>query len=195
MALASSPLLPPATLHSIHDLRLVASTVVEGFLAGEHRDVRPGPGVEFQQYRSYQPGDDPRRLDWKLYARSGRFYTREAEVERDVTLRLVVDASGSMAYAEEGISKLDLARYLAAALAFLADRQGDRVALHLLTDGLVLETPASLRGSALPRILHQLEQVGAAGALLRTARLRRFASPPVASATSALAATAPDASA
>lgn len=165
MPLASSPLISPATLHSIHDLRLIASIVVEGFLSGEHRDLRPGAGVEFQQYRSYQPGDDPRRLDWKLYSRSGRYFIREAEVERDVTLRLVVDASASMAYSEGGPTKLEYAKYLAAALAFLADRQGDRVALHVLSDGGSVDLPASLRGSALRRVLHRLEQAEAGGSL------------------------------
>lgn len=165
MAVASSRYLAPATLHAIHDLRLVASIVVEGFLSGEHRNLRPDAGVEFQQHRGYQPGDDPRRLDWKLYARSGRFFIRESEVERDVIVRLIVDASASMAYAEDGLSKLDYARYLAAALAFLADRQGDRVALHLLSEGGSVEVPASLRGATLPRLFDRLERASAGGAL------------------------------
>lgn len=165
MAVATSRYLAPSTLHAIHNLRLVASIVVEGFLSGEHRNLRPDAGVEFQQYRSYMPGDDPRRLDWKLYARSGRFFIRESEVERDVIVRLIVDASASMAYEEEGLSKLDYARYLAASLAFLADRQGDRVALHLLSDRGSVEVPVSLRGSALPRILHRLQESRPAGFL------------------------------
>lgn len=165
MAVATSRFLAPSTLHAIQDLRLVASIVVEGFLSGEHRDLRPGAGTEFQQYRGYQPGDDPRRLDWKLFARSGRFFIRESEVERDVIVRLIVDASASMAYSEDGLSKLDYARYLAASLAFLADRQGDRVALHLLADRASVEVPVSLRGSTLPRVLHRLEQASAAGCL------------------------------
>ncbi|MFQ5526174.1 MAG: DUF58 domain-containing protein [Thermoanaerobaculia bacterium] len=165
MAVATSRFLAPATLSAIHDLRLVASIVVEGFLSGEHKDLRPGAGVEFQQYRGYEPGDDPRRLDWKLFARSGRFFIRESEVERDVIVRVIVDASASMAYAEDGISKLDYARFLAASLAFLADRQGDRVALHLLAGGGSVEVPVSLRGSTLPRILHRLERAFADGGL------------------------------
>lgn len=165
MAVATSRFLAPSTLHAIHDLRLVASIVVEGFLSGEHRDLRPGAGTEFQQYRGYQRGDDPRRLDWKLYARSGRFFIRESEVERDVIVRLIVDASASMAYREDGLSKLDYARYLAASLAFLADRQGDRVALDILADNSSVEVPVSLRGSTLPRVLHRLEQASAEGGL------------------------------
>ncbi len=158
-------LLPTEAVQAIGDLGLIARVVVEGFLSGEHPDRRPGPGVEFQQYRSYEPGDDPRRLDWKLLARSGRLYVRDAEVERDVTVRLVVDASASMAYQEGGTSKLDYARYLAACMAYLADRQGDRVALNLLGRGASVDLAPSLRGAAVARVLAALEAAEAVGSV------------------------------
>ncbi len=81
--MTTSRFLDPATLASLGDLRLLARTVVEGFTAGLHLDVRSGVGVEFSQYRSYQPGDDLRRVDWRVYGRSDRFFVRESDVERD----------------------------------------------------------------------------------------------------------------
>lgn len=155
--------LDPDTLAAIGDLRLLARTVVEGFLAGEHPSPRPGPGVEFSQYRSYQPGDDPRRVDWTLFARTDRFYVRESEIEQDVTVRLVLDASASMAHRDGAASKFEYARRLAAALAYLVHRQGDRLALHLVQSGDGVEPLHLPPGRGLGRVLLPLERVEAAG--------------------------------
>jgi uncharacterized protein (DUF58 family) len=137
--------------------------IVEGFLAGEHLDRRPGAGIEFSQYRSYQPGDDPRNVDWRVYARSDRFYVRESEVERDITVRLVLDATASMGHRDGDLSKLDYARFLMAALAYLADLQGDRVSFHAVSDGVSVDLPAQRGRRSLRRVLHRLEEVEAAG--------------------------------
>src|SRR5688500_4886322 len=136
MPLPSSPLLDPAVLAQVKDLRLVARTLVDGAVTGLHRQPRAGIGVELEQFRGYQPGADPRRIDWRAHARSDRLIVRESPVERDVTVRLVVDATASMASEDAGapLDKLGYARMLAAALAFLALRQGDAVALHLVGD-------------------------------------------------------------
>lgn len=162
-AAAHSRLLDPATLAQIRDLRLLARTVVEGFLAGQHLDRRPASGVEFSQYRSYQPGDDPRRVDWRVYARSDRFFVREAEVERDVTVRFLLDASASMAHRDrppQALAKLDYARFLVAALGYLVDLHGDRLALQILGGG---GAPAAQRPArpplALAAFLDRLERV------------------------------------
>lgn len=149
---------------AIKDLRLVARTIVDGFLAGEHLDRRPGAGIEFSQYRSYQPGDDLRRVDWRVYARSDRFFVRESEVERDITVRLVLDATASMAHRDGVLSKLEYARFLMAALAYLADLQGDRVSFHAVTDGTSIDLPAHRGRRSLRRVLHRLEEVEASGA-------------------------------
>ena len=133
MAVPSSRFLAPASLAALDDLELLARTVVEGFLSGQHLLPQAGFGIEFSQYRSYNPGDDLRRIDWKAFGRSDRFYVREAEVERDVTVRFVLDATGSMAHEESGLSKIDYGRMLVAALAYLASRQGDRLRLHLVS--------------------------------------------------------------
>jgi uncharacterized protein (DUF58 family) len=159
-----SRFLEPSTLAAIKDLRLVARTIVDGFLAGEHLDRRPGAGVEFSQYRSYQPGDDLRRVDWRVYARSDRFFVRESEVERDITVRLVLDATASMAHRDGVLSKLEYARFLMAALAYLADLQGDRVSFHAVMDGTSIDLPAHRGRRSLRRVLHRLEEVEASGA-------------------------------
>lgn len=159
MPVAESRFLDPEALAGIRDLELLARTVVEGFLVGRHRDPRPGAGVEFNQYRGYEPGEDPRRIDWKAYARSDRFYIREAEVERDVTVRFLLDASASMAHLDGPLSKYDYARFLTASLAYLVDRQGDRLALHVVRDGSTVDLLPHRRGRALLRFLGLLEQV------------------------------------
>ncbi len=159
--------LDPAVLAGIDDLQLLARQVVEGFLAGRHLDLRPGPGVEFSQYRPYLPGDDLRRVDWRVYGRSDRLMIRDADVERDVTVRIVLDCSRSMLHAEphgappqsagtsDGESfrpttKLDYARMLAASFAFLAERQGDRIALLAPAGEIVGETAGRARRTANP---------------------------------------------
>jgi uncharacterized protein (DUF58 family) len=162
-SLPQSRFLEPSTLAAIKDLRLVARVIVEGFLAGEHLDRRPGAGIEFSQYRSYQPGDDLRNVDWRVYARSDRYFVRESEVERDITVRLVLDATASMAHEDSGLSKLDYARFLMAALAYLADQQGDRVSFHVVKDGGSEDLPAQRGRRSLRRVLHRLESVEASG--------------------------------
>ena len=130
---------------------------------GVHPSRLPGPGLEFSQYRSYQPGDDPRRVDWKLYARSDRYFVREAEIETSVTLRLLVDASESMVQEDSGLSKFDYARCTAAALALLAHRQGDAVGVWALRDGAIHTTPPRRHHHHLNHILHNLETLEPGG--------------------------------
>lgn len=162
MAVPSSRFLDPAALAALDDLELLARTVVEGYLSGYHLLPQAGFGVEFSQYRSYEPGDDLRRIDWRAFARSDRFYVRESEVERDVTVRFVLDATGSMAHRDGGVTKIDYARMLVAGLAYLADRQGDRLALHIVTDGGCEDLKPAMK-RPLARLLHRLETVEAAG--------------------------------
>lgn len=161
--LGSSRLLDPSTLSGIRDLQLLARTVVEGFLSGLHLDRRPGVGAEFSQYRSYQPGDDPRRVDWRVFARSDRYYVRESEVERDVAVRFLLDASASMAHADGSRTRFDYARFLVAALAYLVDRQGDRLAFNAAHAGSTVDLEERVRQRSLLRLLHLLERIEPAG--------------------------------
>lgn len=129
----------PRTLARVRDLPLVARTVADGFLHGIQQSRQRGVGIEFSQYRAYEPGDDPGRIDWRLFARSDRYFVREAERESEIAIWLVVDASRSMAQKSEdrddrgAWSKFDYARHLLATLAWIAHRQGDAVGLLSLS--------------------------------------------------------------
>ncbi|MBC7920459.1 MAG: DUF58 domain-containing protein [Ferruginibacter sp.] len=138
-------------------------------MTGYHQSLRRGAGMEFSQYKSYQPGDDLRQLDWKMFARSDRYYIREAEVDTGIAVRFVVDASASMGHREggsDGVSKLAYARFLVAALAYLAHTQGDAVGLFVLTDepeGRLVNLTPRHDALHLQRFWHQLERLRPAG--------------------------------
>ncbi|GIL22153.1 MAG: hypothetical protein BroJett042_06660 [Bacteroidota bacterium] len=127
-------LLNPAVLNTVSGLELIARVIVEGFMSGSNKSQSVGSGQEFSQYRNYQPGDDLRQLDWKMFARSERYYIKEAEIETNITVKFMLDASRSMAYAEDGLSKLQFAKVLMAALAFLARKQSDTFGLFAVND-------------------------------------------------------------
>jgi uncharacterized protein (DUF58 family) len=158
----ASRFLDPAALAALRDLRLIARTVVEGLLAGHHLARRHAAGPEFRQYRAYEAGDDLRLLDWRAYARSDRFVVRESSGERDVTVRFLLDATASMAHEDSGLQKLEVARFLVAALAYLVDLQGDALALHVLAEGAVRDLEAR-RERAFPALLHMLEDLQPGG--------------------------------
>ena len=157
-------MLSPELLHGLRNLSLAARQAAEGFLNGAHASRRHGAGMEFSQYRPYQPGDDLRRLDWRLAARSDRYYLRESEIDTSLTVHLVLDASASMNHRDDnGLRKLDYARLLLGALAHIATQQGDAVGLSILS-------PAGLRHLApradsrqLSRLYHALETTEANG--------------------------------
>ncbi len=157
-------LLTPELLHALRNLPLAARQAAEGFLAGAHASRRYGAGMEFSQYRPYQPGDDLRRLDWRLAARSDKYFLRESEVDTSLTVNLVLDASASMNHRDtNGLTKLDYARLLLAALAYLAQKQGDAVGLSTLSTSGLQHLPARADARQLPRLYHALEAVAATG--------------------------------
>ncbi|MEO0975534.1 MAG: DUF58 domain-containing protein, partial [Pseudomonadota bacterium] len=122
----------PQVLAQLRDLALVARRVVEGMLSGSHASRQRGAGLEFNQYRTYEPGDDPSRIDWQLYARSDRYFVREAQRESQLTLWCFLDLTRSMGQRSEQIAgwdKLAYAKALCASLAWLALRQGDAFGL------------------------------------------------------------------
>lgn len=146
----------PALAAALADLPLSPRRAAPARAEGRHAARFPGSGHEFAQYRGYQPGDDLRRVDWKLLARSDRFYVREADAETALPVRIVVDASASMAHAEDGQSKWDAARALAAALARVAIRQGDVPALGIVSGDSEILVPGSRDRRQLDRILDAL---------------------------------------
>lgn len=148
---------------AIKDLSLAAKTVVDGFMTGVNKSSIKGPGLEFSQYRSYQPGDDLRWLDWKMYGRSDRYYIRESEVETSISVRFLIDSSGSMNHEDGGYKKIDYARYLAASLAYLANIQGDAVGLYIFQDGGLFSLAAKQDFQHLSRMFYQLENIKAGG--------------------------------
>lgn len=156
-------LVSPKVMASIKNLPLLARTVVDGFMIGAHKSYRKGAGMEFSQYRSYQPGDDLRQLDWKLFARSDRYYIRESETETSITVRFVIDASASMNHADEGITKIDYARFLAASLAYLATSLGDATGLYVLGQNKLITLAARQEPQHLQRLFYQLTQIQAGG--------------------------------
>ena len=122
-------LLDSEVLASIGRLDLIARTVVEGFLIGLHKSPYRGLSQEFAEHRPYIAGDEVRRIDWRVYARTDRLYVKEFEEETNAPVRLLLDVSGSLGFTPRRVSKLEYARYLVAALAYLATKQNDRVGL------------------------------------------------------------------
>lgn len=127
-------LLKPEIINSLSGLSLIARVVVEGYLSGQHHSRRVGAGMEFSQYRGYEPGDDLRLLDWKMLARSGRYYIKQSEVETNIAVKFILDSSKSMLHEENGLTKMDFVRVIVASLAYLSQDQGDAVGLFALND-------------------------------------------------------------
>jgi uncharacterized protein (DUF58 family) len=151
----------PDILSRIGSMELRAKTVVEGFLSGLHQSPYRGFSVEFAEYRQYAPGDDIRHIDWKVYARSDRYYVKEFEEETNLNCHLLLDVSGSMAYASAKLSKLEYASYLAASLAYFMARQHDGVGLVTFDKEVVDYIPARARPGHLLSLLMTLDKVQA----------------------------------
>ena len=149
----------PATLTRISSLELVARTVVEGFISGLHRSPHLGFSVNFAEYRHYRPGDDIRKIDWKVFGRTDRFYVKEYEGETNTGVNLVLDCSRSMAYGSQGITKLEYGQFLTACLAYFAFKQRDSVGFSAYDDRVRELVPA--RGSIghLNTVLHAIERL------------------------------------
>ncbi len=127
-------LLKPELLNTVSGLALTARIILDGHLAGINKSKSVGSGMEFSQFRNYQPGDDLRLLDWKMLARSDRYYIKQAETETNIAIKFIIDASHSMSHTEDGVSKIDYARILVASLAYISQNQGDAVGLFALNE-------------------------------------------------------------
>lgn len=169
-------LLEPAVLAAIGRLDLVARVVVEGFLNGLHHSPYRGVAQEFAEHRPYIAGDELRRIDWRVFARTDRLYVKDFDEETNAPVRLLLDVSASLAYAPRAISKLDYARYLCAALAYFSIRQNDRVSLTCFSSEQRKHVPASGGQAHLHKFLATLQDLKPAGeTLLATSILREAA--------------------
>jgi uncharacterized protein (DUF58 family) len=155
--------LDPAVLAQLSALPLLSRKPMLGNVSGRHSSPHRGASVEFAEYRKYVPGDDLRRLDWRAYGRSDRFYIKEFEADTNLRMVLVVDTSGSMDFGSVGTSKLEYARRLAAAMGYLAIQQGDAVGMACVAKGIVQNIPARRNPAHLVTLFDTLEAAQSQG--------------------------------
>ena len=152
-------------LQALGSLRVAVEKVVEGTHVGMHRSPLHGFSTEFAYHRLYAPGDDLRRMDWKVYARTERHYTKVYEAETNFDAYMLIDASGSMGYGADGATKLEYAKYLAACLAYLIVKQNDSAGLAVFDSRL----RQYVAPSSTMRVLHSMERLlGAVSAESKT---------------------------
>src|SRR5258708_22864944 len=173
--LRSGSLIHPQALMAIKNLELRAKVVVEGFWNGLHRSPYHGFSVEFTEYRQYSPGDDLRYLDWRLYARSDRYYLKRFEDETNLRCYLLVDLSRSMGFRSLAYSKADYAKTVAATLAYFLTLQRHAVGLIAFDQGIRECLPARFRPGHLHRLMIALEQALAGTATDLAAPLEQVA--------------------
>lgn len=153
--------LDPKILSKISSMELRARTVVEGFISGLHRSPYRGFSVEFAEYRQYAAGDDIRFIDWKVFARSDRYYVKQFEEETNLDCHILLDISTSMNYGGDGLSKLEYASYLTASLGYLIFQQRDGVGLVTFDQEIKQLIPARNKRGHFLSILQHLEKVEA----------------------------------
>jgi len=151
----------PAFFSRLESLELRARSIVEGFLTGLHRSPFVGFSVEFASHREYVQGDDPRYINWKLFARQRRLYVKEFDAETNMNLYILLDVSGSMECANTGQSKLHYGAALAAALAHLALKQRDAVGMTLFADAVIGHLPPRAKPHQLEEILRLVSSTSA----------------------------------
>ena len=149
----------PKVLARISNLELLARTVVNGFINGLHRAPYFGASIDFAEHRGYVAGDDIRRVDWKLYARTDRYFVKQYEADTNANFSVLLDVSRSMGFASQGISKVEYGSYLAACLAYLSHRQRDRVGIVTFDSEVVTYVPSSAKHFHV--LLHTLDRAKA----------------------------------
>ena len=150
--------LDPQVLARLASVPLLARRPMQGSVSGRHPSPHRGASVEFAEYRKYVLGDDLRRLDWRAYGRSDRFYVKEFEADTNLRCCLVLDTSGSMGFGSGAITKMDYARSIAGALSYLAVQQGDAVGLSCVARGVVHNIPPRRNPAHLMHVFDMLEQ-------------------------------------
>src|SRR5918999_1665346 len=159
----STGFIDPKALAKIDNLELLARVVVEGFINGLHRSPNLGASMDFAEHRAYMPGDDIRRIDWRLYARSDRYYIKEFEADTNANFSVLVDTSKSMGFSsrKNGVTKLEYAKYIAACLIYFSNKQRDRVGFASFAEDIVTYVPPSAKH--LTVILHELDRMKVGG--------------------------------
>jgi uncharacterized protein (DUF58 family) len=158
-AIPGARFMDPAVLARIGNLELVSRAVVDGFINGLHKAPYFGASVDFAEHRGYVPGDDIRRMDWRLWARTDRYYIKEYEAESNMNFSVLLDVSKSMDYGSRGITKLEYAKILTACLTNLVHHQRDRVGLVTFDNEIVDHVPPSAKHMEV--VLHKLDNVKA----------------------------------
>jgi uncharacterized protein (DUF58 family) len=155
--MAGARFVDPKVLARIGNLELLSKNVVDGFINGLHRAPFFGASVDFAEHRGYVAGDDIRRVDWKLYARTDRYYVKQYEADTNTNFTVLLDVSKSMSFTSSGTpSKLEYASYLAACLGYLATRQRDRVGILTFDSDIVAHVPPSAKHFDM--VLHTLDR-------------------------------------
>jgi uncharacterized protein (DUF58 family) len=157
MPAAAPPLDDPTALAQFGRLEVVARLLVEGYLLGQHQSPFKGTSVEFVEHRQYTPGDELRHIDWRAYAKTGEYFVKQFEEETNLRSYLLLDASGSMAYAGKTLSKLDYAKTVAAALAYLLLTQRDACGLVTFADKVLDRREPATQQATFPEIVQLLE--------------------------------------
>jgi uncharacterized protein (DUF58 family) len=149
----------PNVLSRIRNLELLAKSVVEGFINGLHRAPYFGASIDFAEHRGYVPGDDIRRVDWRLYARTDKYFVKQYEADTNANFAVLLDISKSMGFASQGVSKLEYGSYVAACLAYLSHLQRDRVGITTFDADVVTYVPPSAKHFNV--LLHTLDRAKA----------------------------------
>jgi uncharacterized protein (DUF58 family) len=156
-AIPGARFVDPKVLARIGNLELVARSVVDGFINGIHRSPFFGASVDFAEHRGYVAGDDIRRVDWRLYARTDRYYIKEYEADSNSNFSVLLDVSKSMGYGSQGLTKLEYSKMLAGCLTYLVHRQRDRVGFVAFDNDVVEHVPASAKHMEV--VLHVLDRL------------------------------------
>jgi len=172
-AIPGARFVDPKVLSRIGSLELLARTIVDGFINGLHRAPFFGASIDFAEHRGYVAGDDIRRVDWRLYARTDRYYVKQYEADTNTNFTVLFDISKSMSFSSGGVTKLEYGSYLGACLTYLAQRQRDRVGILTFDSDIVTHVPASAKHFDM--VLHTLDRAKAERPGHLTAPLHKMA--------------------
>ncbi|MGD8238432.1 MAG: DUF58 domain-containing protein [Armatimonadota bacterium] len=161
--MAPTDRLDPTGLAQLESMELRARTIVDGLFSGQHRSRFRGASAEFADHREYSPGDETRHINWKVFGRTDRLFLKQYDADTNLHVHLLLDASASMGQAADGLTKLEYASYLAAALAYVAVSQGDAAGLIVFDEGVRSRVAPAAARAHLGALLEQLDEVQASG--------------------------------